>query len=80
LRKQRCCSSASACTCPETVVKVSVGVNPVRTRTKMTFADQSLEARHPHHEKFIEIGVDALEQGDAFVLRLLEDAPIELKP
>jgi hypothetical protein len=46
----------------------------------MTFADQSLEARHPHHEKFIEIGVDALEQGDAFVLRLLEDAPIELKP
>ena len=58
----------------------------VRTHTESAFADQPLEARHPHHEEFIEIGAEdgrklhPLEQWNGFVLRFLEQAPIELKP
>ena len=59
---------------------------PVRTRAEMTFEDQPLESRYPHHKKLVEIRVedgqklDPLEQRDAVILRFLEYAPIELEP
>jgi hypothetical protein len=48
--------------------------------------DDLLEPGHPHLEKFVEVGGDnakeleALEQGDGLVLRLVKDAAVEFEP
>jgi hypothetical protein len=62
------------------------GREPIGPRGVIARVDAALQRRHPHHEKLVEVRAEdgeklhSLEQGHAWILRLLEHAPIELEP
>src|SRR5690349_19653881 len=85
-RKQRCCSSAKSWTCFETAVKVSPGVNPsgptLRAPSRISRLRRATRTMKNSSRLELKMAekLHPLEQWNGFVLRFLEQAPIELKP
>ena len=87
-RKHRCCSSTSSCTRAATRRPSSPrGVCPVRPRRDSSPARMCrLRRGHADHEELVQVRaedgeeLDPLQQRHAGILRLVEDAPVELQP